>query len=227
MQEPRRFRNLTLGLLGVLLLPPFLRDTFPGASMVGPAIFVLLAAKTAIAARGSHLLRAVLLSAMAAVALRGARLSHLIVIESWGLNMAVQLLTMLGLGFVVFEVLRNVLASGPVNADKLYAAISAYLLIGLAFATMYEALSFWKPHAFSSANENLEHLEALVYFSLVTLSTVGYGDIVPAIPEARVLAVSEAIFGQLYLAVLMARLVGLHLSHSETAARSSAVDMVE
>jgi hypothetical protein len=164
---------------------------------------------------------------MAAVALRGARMSHLIAIESWGLNMAVQMLTMLGLGFVVFEVLRDVLASGPVNADKLYAAISAYLMIGLAFATLYEALSFWQPHAFSVADHRLEDREALVYFSLVTLSTVGYGDIVPAIPEARVLAVAEAIFGQLYLAVLMARLVGLHLSHSATRSEAASDEMVE
>jgi hypothetical protein len=157
----------------------------------------------------------VLLSAMGAVVLRGARASDLVTIEPWGLDMALQLLTVVGLSFVVYEVLRQVLASGPVDSDKLYAAVSAYLLIGLTFATMYEALSCWKPDAFSAAGQQAHQADALVYFSLVTLSTVGYGDIVPAIPQARVLAVFEAIFGQLYLAVLMARLVGLHLNHSE------------
>jgi hypothetical protein len=199
----------------VLVLPPFLRREFPGASMVGPAVFIVLVARTVLVARGPRLLNAVLISAMGAVLLRGARASALIAIEPWGLDMALQVLTVVGLGFVVYEVLRQVLASGPVNADKLYAAVSAYLLIGLTFATMYEALSFWRPEAFSVAARHAEQAEALVYFSLVTLSTVGYGDIVPAIPEARVLAVCEAILGQLYLAVLMARLVGLHLNHSE------------
>jgi len=210
-----RYRNLALGLVLVLVLPPFLRPAFPGASMLGPAIFVVLVARTVLVARASRLLNSVLLSAMGAVVLRGARASDLITIEPWGLDMALQLLTVVGLGFVVYEVLRQVLASGPVDSDKLYAAVSAYLLIGLTFATMYEALSCWKPDAFSAAAPQAQHADALVYFSLVTLSTVGYGDIVPAIPEARVLAVCEAIFGQLYLAVLMARLVGLHLNHSE------------
>jgi hypothetical protein len=202
-------------LVFVLVLPAFLRETFPGASMVGPAIFVVLVARTVLVARGSRLLNAVLISAMVAVVLRGARASSLIDIEPWGLDLALQLLTVVGLGFVVYEILRQVLASGPVDADKLYAAVSAYLLIGLTFATMYEALSFWKPNAFGVAARHAEEVEALVYFSLVTLSTVGYGDIVPAIPEARVLAVCEAILGQLYLAVLMARLVGLHLNRTE------------
>jgi hypothetical protein len=211
-------------LLGVLLLPPFLRGAFAGASLVPPAIFALLVARTMIVARGSRLLSAVLLCATGAVVLRGARVSHLIVIEHWGLNMAVQMLTLLGLGFVVYQVLRDVLTSGPVNSEKLYAAISAYLLIGLTFATMYEAVSFWKPHAFSIAEQNPDDFEALVYFSLVTLSTVGYGDIVPAIPEARVLAVGEAILGQFYLAVLMARLVGLHLNQAGTELQTGSSD---
>jgi hypothetical protein len=216
-QRPRRYRNLALGLLGVILLPPFLRTSFPGASLLGPAIFVVLVTRAIVLTRGSRLLRTVLISAMGAVALRGARVAHLITIEPWGLAMALHVLTVLGLSFVVFEVLLDVLGNAPVNADKLYGAVAAYLLLGLTFASGYEALAFWKPQAFSIAVGESAQVDMLMYFSLVTLSTVGYGDVVPVIPEAQVLAVCEAILGQLYLAILMARLVGLHLTQAGTA----------
>jgi hypothetical protein len=212
----RRYRNLTLGLLAVLVLPPFVRHSFPGAGMIGPVLFVALVARAMVTTRGMRLARAVLITAMAAVALRGARVGQLLPIRSWGVEMVFHLLTILGLAFVVYEVLRHVLAEGPVNVDKLYAAVSAYLLLGLAFASIYEALAFWMPDSFLYGNDHQRDVDGLMYFSLVTLSTVGYGDIVPVLPQARVLAVLEAVLGQLYLAVLMARLVGLHLSHSSS-----------
>lgn len=223
---PARFRNLALGLIGILLLPPFLRRAFPGSSLVGPAIFVALVTRTMLVARLPPLMRAVMLSAMAAVALRGVRLLHIVELEPWGLELTVHVLTVVGFSFVVYEVLRQVLAAGQVDADRLYGAVAGYLVIGLAFASAFETLHFCKPEAFNLPVEDVDQAEALSYFSLVTLSTVGYGDIVPKIPEARVLAVFEAILGQLYLAVLMARLVGLHLSHS-SALEPTAVDVPE
>lgn len=225
-RRPMRYRNLTLGLLGVLVLPPFLRHSFPGAGMVGPALFVVLVARSVVTFRGTRLARVVLTTAMVAVALRGARVGGLLPIRLWGAEMALHLLTVLGFAFVVYEVLRHVLAQGPVNADKLYAAVSAYLLIGLSFASVYEALAFWQPDAFHFPSDRGHDVDTLTYFSLVTLSTVGYGDVVAVLPEARVLAVLEAILGQLYLAVLMARLVGLHLTQSDApeARPSTALD---
>lgn len=221
---PRRFRNLTLGLLGVLLLPPFLRHTHAGVGMLGPALFVLLVTRSMVSGRSSRLLRAVQITAMAAVALRGARINQVVQIDSWGLSLGLHLLTVLGFGFVVYEVLRAVLAAGEVNADKLYGAVAAYLLIGLAFASAYEALQFCAPDAFHVPDRDVTTPDILIYFSLVTLSTVGYGDVVAQLPEARVLSVFEAILGQLYLAILMARLVGLHLSQSGTRPASSVFD---
>ncbi|HEX6239878.1 MAG TPA: potassium channel family protein [Polyangiales bacterium] len=218
-QGPRRYRNLTFGLMAVLVMPPFLRDSFPGAGMLGPLLFVVLVARAMVSARTTRLARAVLITAMVAVALRGARVGEHLPAHSFGLDMALHLLTALGFAFVVYEVLRHVLAAEPVTADKLYAAVSAYLLIGLLFASIYEALEFWQPHAFSLPHAGRD-ADGLMYFSLVTLSTVGYGDIVPVLPPARVLAVLEAILGQLYLAVLMARLVGLHLSQPGPQAES-------
>lgn len=209
-----RYRNLTTGLFAVLLLPPLLRASFPKASMIGPGVFAVLVMRAMLTARPRGILRVVMITAMVAVALRGARVGGGLSLPSWELTLLLHLLTIVGFAFVLAEVFRHVLASGPVDADKLYAAVSAYLLIGLTFASVFEALIHWRPGAFSFSNGQGGDPDAMMYFSLVTLCTVGYGDILPALPEARVLAVLEAILGQLYLAVLMARLVGLNLSDS-------------
>jgi voltage-gated potassium channel len=213
----RRYRLFTFGLLAVLVLPPSLREAFPGAAMIGPALFVTLVARVVATGRYTGIARAVLFTAMAAVALRGVRVSGVVPIHVWGVGFSLHLMTVLGFVFVVYEVLRHALAAGPVDADRLYAAVSAFLLIGMTFASVYEAMVFCQPSAFTFSNGHEDDADGLVYFSLVTLSTVGYGDVLPANPLARVLAVLEAILGQLYLAILMARLVGLHLNHSGSA----------
>jgi hypothetical protein len=219
-----RYRNLTWGLLAVLLLPPFTRSLFPGAGVIGPLIFVVVVSRSLISAQGSQLFRVVLTTAMAAVAVRAVSASTQLLRGPIELEIALRLLAALGFMFVVNELLRSILASGPVDADKLYAAVSAYLVIGLVFACLFEAIAAWKPAAFSGAQAG--DGDALSYFSLVTLSTVGYGDIVPTLSQTRVLAVTEALCGQLYLAILVARLVGLHMNQSSRSSQPSDANVV-
>ena len=94
----------------------------------------------------------------------------------------------------------------------MHAALGAYLLIGLFFGLAYSVLEKVAPGSFALAGQPLagDLREAgAIYFSFVTLATLGYGDIVPLTATARGLAVIEAIGGQLYIAVLVARLVSL------------------
>jgi hypothetical protein len=98
------------------------------------------------------------------------------------------------------------------NRERLGAALSTYLLAGQVFGVCYWQIAQLRAGSFAvggvpTAVGALD-LPTSVYFSFVTLATLGYGDIVPLTPTARGLAVSEAIVGQLYLAVLVARLVG-------------------
>lgn len=94
-------------------------------------------------------------------------------------------------------------------------AIATYLLIGTGFAFAYRALSVAAPGAFmgTEGTPATDHpqLRRLGYFSIVTLTTVGYGDIVPVHPVARSLALAEALVGQLFPAILLARLVSLEI----------------
>jgi hypothetical protein len=117
------------------------------------------------------------------------------------------------------SILAEVLREGRITADKIYGAICVYLLVGFAWAFAYAILDQIQPGSFSipeesgGAAEHVARLMRLRYFSFVTLTTLGFGNIVPRSAEARNLAMLEAIMGQLYLAILVARLVGLHIVH--------------
>lgn len=111
-------------------------------------------------------------------------------------------------------VLAHVFKAGEMNYHRIQGAVAAYLLLGLAWAQAYLLVAVLDPGAFippqPTAHEAMP-LPRLVYFSFVTLTTVGYGDITPAHPFARSLATFEALVGQLYPAILIARLVSLEL----------------
>lgn len=123
-----------------------------------------------------------------------------------------------------YTILNYVLSYHRVNEDTIYGAISAYLLMGIIWALIFTTLELAMPDSFKFS-QALFHNNAYIaghrfyfsqflYFSFVTLTTLGYGDIVPITLGARGFSSLEAIAGQLYVAVLIARLVGLHISHS-------------
>jgi len=110
---------------------------------------------------------------------------------------------------------RRALTSGPVNVEHISAALDAYLLAGLAFGMGYWLMETTLPGSFSTASpEGLTPARA-IYFSFVTQATVGYGDIVPVAENAQGLVVAQGLGGQMYLAVLVARLVSLYSTHEK------------
>jgi voltage-gated potassium channel len=122
--------------------------------------------------------------------------------------------------------LHFILRKGEVTAERIFAALSLYLLIGLVFAILLFIVqelqtaspAFHWSAAFGTESPQLSHL---IYFSFVTLGTLGYGDIVPISGPARSLAVVEALIGQMYLAVVIARLVALYRGSDESNAGSN------
>jgi voltage-gated potassium channel len=115
--------------------------------------------------------------------------------------------------------LSFIFQSRRIHLDTIFAAVMAYLLIAMIFAQIYAFLMIWEPGSFkfpSSAvmdSDNIFRTD-LVYFSLVTIATLGYGDIVPQMGLTKMLAVVEAVTGQFYVAVLVAWLVGSFISQS-------------
>jgi len=110
---------------------------------------------------------------------------------------------------VTIIMLSHVLKDAKVTGETISAAICVYLLIGLLWACFFALTHVLQPSSFHIENPELSNF---VYYSFITLSTLGYGDITPLSPPARALSYVEAITGQLYLAVLVARLVALHIA---------------
>jgi len=116
--------------------------------------------------------------------------------------------------YAVFGALRFVLRSSTITFEHLYAALSAYLLAGVFLGVLYWGLEEAWPGSVtlsSSAASSPFHLADGIYFSFITLATVGYGDMVPGNDVVRGLAIVEAIAGQFYLAVMIARLMSLYM----------------
>lgn len=117
---------------------------------------------------------------------------------------------------VLIRVFRD---TGSVTASRVQGAIAAYVLLGISWSVLYRLLDLCLPAAFSitaAADMTFAEMRAsLTYFSFVTLTTLGYGDITATHPIARMFVIFEALVGQLYPATLLARLVSLEISHRQ------------
>ena len=116
--------------------------------------------------------------------------------------------------WVTWLAIGQVLFSGPVDINKIVGAICVYLLLGLIWALCYLLIAQLVPGAYNGLEQApwYENFSAVAYYSYVTLTTLGYGDISPVVPIARFLVYMEAITGVLYMAILVASLVGIRLS---------------
>lgn len=116
--------------------------------------------------------------------------------------------------YVIWIVGSRVLGSSEVSADTLAGAACVYLLLGICWWFVYMALELAQPGSFTGlrppGTEAAAHRIDLIYFSFVTLTTLGYGDITPATAQARAFTIIEAVTGVLYIAILVARLVGVY-----------------
>jgi voltage-gated potassium channel Kch len=113
--------------------------------------------------------------------------------------------------FMIVIIIWFVFHSPVITRDILSASIVAYLFVALFFANSFLVLEILSPGSFSIPNELIKaDPTVLKYFSFVTLTTLGYGDVVPISNQAKTMVISEAFIGQIYLTVLIARLVGVY-----------------
>ncbi len=138
----------------------------------------------------------------------------------------VLLVALVFVALVGFIALRDVLYGGEVDQNRLMGAMCVYLLIGLAWAFVFTLIHVVTPTSFEGiAGPTTEaHAKAIqfLYYSFVTLTTLGYGEITPASPIAQTLAYMEAVSGQFYLTILVAALVGMLLSRRQSSKESRA-----
>lgn len=121
-------------------------------------------------------------------------------------------LTMLFLLTTTIAILANVIAATRVTIDVIFGAVAVYMLIGVIVAIFFQVLHDANPgNVISNLDAGARDVfGTILYFSFITLSSVGYGDFAPISPAARALAMATGIFGQLYIAILIGKLVGIY-----------------
>ena len=121
---------------------------------------------------------------------------------------------------MVVGILRDVLSPGEIDGNRIAGAACAYIMIGIIFGNMYLLCTLLNPGSFAWHGSHLSELtslplfekyQLLYYYSFVTMTTLGYGDIIPEAGLTRALSFNEALLGQMYLAVFVARLVGMRM----------------
>lgn len=214
MQE--RLRDPLLTALTIVLavlmfvIAPMQAAGFLAAHNFGILFALLLTVAVFIVSGSPAAVVAILVAVVLVVVATTLRLRQPSVLDIY-LDASAWMISSLTVGFVVA---RAVFAPGRVTFHRIIGAVLVYLNVGLAFMSLYCFVALIVPGAFSGLGQlqdNLAVASNLIYFSFVTLTSVGYGDIVPVHPVARSLTNIETIIGQLYPATLLARLVTLEL----------------
>jgi Ion channel len=215
-QEYRgRHLALLISILLLIVISPFavtFRHGILVLNILGAG--VLVAGSYALSERRYLFITAIFLSAISISAT-----SYVIAAPSRPAIVASHATIVVLVSFFSVTILGYVLHSGRITTDRIFAAICVYLLIAYAWTFAYAVLEELVPGSFGpfpdpDSNDFVGRVLQLRYFSFMTLTTVGYGDILPRSPTARTMAIFESVMGQLYLAVLVARLVGLHIVHT-------------
>jgi len=204
-----RFGILLLAMLAELTLAPFIimaTGTLTIARWVGA--LVLLAA---LSVAGSHRVAIALFS--------GALIFHLasMVSETTAVGAAAETFRLLFLSYVFGLIVWRVVHDRIVTLDTVAGAACAYFLLGVVWGDLFLLVERWRPGSFAiptgwMVGPGRDLRSALMYFSFATLTTLGYGDIRPTDAAAGSLCAAEAFIGQLYLAIMIARMVGLYTS---------------
>lgn len=211
------FATLLATLVGIFFATAFIEESIRDVSGLRLLSLALLLAGAYAVSRRRRIFWigcGIALAVLGAEAWAHARPSHAAVVA----NFAVLTLFTVFLGASIFHA---ILAQDEVTLDTIFGGICVYLLLGIGWSYSYSFIEYLLPGSFwldgqpltVSLREDEFRIPEFMYYSFVTLTTLGYGDIAPKSNPARALSVAEAVIGPLFLAVFIARLVSLHMAH--------------
>jgi hypothetical protein len=215
-----KFTTLFVCLISALVIRPFLADGSVGRSvfLITMTVFFVTAIRSLSGSRWPR--RVAVALGILCIAIRWVSALHAAG-RGIAFGIAGHIAEILFIGFVVAMLLRAIFHSSHVTADEIAGAFAGYMLIALAFGLVFSLVELTNPASFrveaalKGEWEQPDHREWLLsYFSCCTLMTIGYGDITPIHPAARAFSVLEGMTGQLYLAVLVAVLVGVRVAQA-------------
>lgn len=219
-REPRKhsYTILLISLLLLMFLGPMFEVFHHKQVVATMLISVSIAAALYAKAHHAGQMKILVVFAVVAVILRWFSLGDALDRE---LALASDLAGLVFFMMMTVLMLRDIiLTRSSVSMDLINGALAVYLLIGVSFAFLYSAVDVIAPTSFTvSASSPGTAMDTFLYFSFVTLTTLGYGDISPVREVARSLSMTEAIIGQIYLTVLVARLVGMHIAQASDSSR--------
>ena len=217
ISEKNNFIFLTVGLVLLLFIGSVLEyipgDYGPRIVQAATISFIMI---TALGQKGQHtrlVVNIIFVLVMTLVVVAGA------VLDNAGFSYAHLILLLCFFIWMTKLLLYQVLFTGAVDGNKIVGAICIYLLLAMIWAMLYLLIAEALPGSFNGVPQAswLENFSTATYFSFVTITTLGYGDILPVSPLARFLVTMEAIVGVFYMAIVVASLIGVRLSGGSTA----------
>ena len=200
-----RFIYIILAITLVILVNPFIRDTGKTGYFIA-TLFTAMIPLASYYALTEDRKRAIIILCIAA---------PFVIFDGFTIFLTHRYLMVVGYCFgtilyfyIVVLLVRNLLSQRVITANLIYCAISIYLLIGIMWAGIYTVLEGISPGSFSGLSKTTD----LLYFSFVTLTTVGFGDVSPLSILAKRFAIFEAAMGSIYMAVIIAMIVGKYMS---------------
>lgn len=193
----------------LLLVQPFAEGRFAQPTLNLLLLVTLGSAVVTFAHRRVHLVIGLMLLAL----LQGAAWyrHHT---ETAGVSAAFSLLALVSFAYFAALVMGDVFRARQITADTICGALSSYLLLGICWAFAHGLLESLQPGSIVGLRpaDAASGYDQLLFYSFITLTTVGYGNMVPANPRAETLAYAEAVVGQIFMTVLVARLVALNIT---------------
>ena len=213
-----KFAYLLVAFLVLFLIFPFARSGIAGIGLLDILSTTIFAAAIYAVSRRRKILAAALVLAVPALVTNWSTYF----VKSTNLAATGHAFYAAFFTLTAIVILAAVLRAGHITLDVLLGALCAYFVLGMVFAYVFACLELSHPGSFTTASgqsidaggPGVSDESSLIYFSFCTLTTLGYGDIVAVTKPARSLATLEALVGQFYLAVLVARMVGLHIVYS-------------